>query len=188
MSIFEIIIIGMGLAMDAFAVSVCKGLSMKKMRWKSALIIASYFGTFQAIMPVIGFLLGTSFEDVVKSVDHWIIFGLLLIIGVKMIKDSFDDELEKINDNVDTKTMLLLATATSVDALAVGITFAFLKVNIILSVAIIGVVTFILSLMGVKTGNKFGDKFQSKAVFTGGVILIIIGLKILLEHLGILVI
>lgn len=186
MNIIEILIIGIGLAMDAFAVSVCKGLSMKKMNWKSAIIIALYFGIFQAAMPVLGYFLGSTFSSVVESVDHWIAFVLLSIIGGNMIKESFDDEIEKRNDRVDVKTMLLLAVATSIDALTVGITFAFLKVNIILAVAIIGIITFVLSVLGVKIGNKFGDKFQNKAELFGGIILILIGLKILLEHLEIL--
>jgi len=187
MELFEIVGIGIGLAMDAFAVSICKGLSMKKINWKSAFIIALYFGGFQALMPVVGFLLGTSFSTFVVSVDHWIAFILLAIIGGNMIKDSTDDEVEKRNDNVDFKTMIVLAIATSIDALAVGVTFAFFKVNLILAISIIGIVTFVLSLFGVVIGNKFGDKLQNKAELTGGIILIIIGLKILLEHLGILV-
>lgn len=187
MDLFEIILVGIGLAMDTFAVSVCKGLSMKKMNWKSAIIIALYFGIFQAGMPIIGYFLGTTFSGFVESIDHWIAFFLLSIIGGNMIKESREDEVEKRNDKVDIKTMLLLALATSIDALAVGITFSFLKTNIGLAVTIIGCITFLLSLIGVKVGNKFGDKFQNKAELTGGIILIIIGLKILLEHLGIIV-
>lgn len=183
---FEIVLIGIGLAMDAFAVSVCKGLSMKKMDWRKAIIISLYFGIFQAVMPVIGYFLGTTFSGFVESVDHWIAFILLAIIGGNMIKDSTDDENEKRNDNIDIKTMLLLAIATSIDALAVGITFAFFETNIGLAISIIGLITFILSIIGVKIGNRFGDKFQNKAELTGGIILIIIGLKILLEHLGII--
>lgn len=182
----EIMVIGIGLAMDAFAVSVCKGLSMKKTNWKSAVIIALYFGIFQALMPIIGYFLGTTFSGFVKSVDHWIAFILLSIIGGNMIKESTDDEIEKRNDKVDVKTMSTLALATSIDALAVGITFAFFEANLAQSVIIIGIITFILSIIGVKIGNKFGDKFQNKAEFIGGIILILIGLKILLEHLGIL--
>lgn len=188
MELFEILVIAIGLAMDAFAVSVCKGLSMKKIDWKKAIIIAVYFGTFQALMPVFGYFLGSSFSAFVQKVDHWIAFILLSIIGVNMIKESTDDELEKRNDNVDFKTMVVLAIATSIDALAVGVTFAFFEVNILLAISIIGIITFILSIFGVIIGNKFGDKFQNKAELTGGIILIIIGLKILLEHLGILVI
>lgn len=188
MNLYEIILISIGLAMDAFAVSICKGLSMKKINWKSTLIIAIYFGLFQAIMPVFGYLLGSSFSVIVQKIDHWIAFILLAIIGGNMIKESKDDETEKRNDKVDFKTMIILAIATSIDALAVGVTFAFFKVNIILSISIIGLITFILSFVGVIIGNKFGDKFQNKAEFTGGIILIFIGLKILLEHLGILIV
>ena len=187
MELFEIIAIGIGLAMDAFAVSICKGLSMKKIDWKKAIIIALYFGIFQALMPVLGYFLGSTFSSFVQSVDHWIAFILLAIIGGNMIKDSTDDEVEKRNDKVDVKTMLLLAIATSIDALAVGVTFAFFEVNLLLSISIIGIITFVLSFLGVIIGNKFGDKFQNRAELTGGIVLIIIGLKILLEHLGILV-
>ena len=188
MELFEIVFIGIGLSMDAFAVSICKGLSMKKINWKNALIIALYFGLFQALMPTIGYFLGSTFSNFVESVDHWIAFILLSIIGRNMIKNSANDEVDKINDNVSFKTMILLAIATSIDALAVGVTFAFFKVNLILSITIIGTITFILSIIGVLIGNTFGDKFQNKAELTGGIILIIIGLKILLEHLRILVI
>lgn len=187
MGIFEIILIGLGLAMDAFAVSICKGLSMKKMNWKNAIIISLYFGIFQALMPIVGYFLGTTFSSFVENVDHWIAFILLAIIGGNMIKDSFDDECEKRNDKVDFKTMIILAIATSIDALAVGVTFAFFETNIVLAVSIIGIITFILSLIGVKIGNRFGDKFQNKAELTGGIILIMIGVKILLEHLEILI-
>lgn len=185
MGIVEILLIGIGLAMDAFAVSVCKGLSMKKMDWKKAIIIALYFGIFQAIMPTIGFLLGSVFESFITNIDHWIAFILLALIGANMIKNSFDNEEEKRNNKIDFKSMLILAIATSIDALAVGITFAFFDVNLLLAVSIIGIITFALSILGVKIGNRFGDRFQNKADFTGGVILILIGLKILLEHLGI---
>ena len=186
MELFEIAGIGVGLAMDAFAVSVCKGLSMKKLSWKKAIIIALYFGIFQALMPVLGYFLGSAFSSFIQSVDHWIAFILLAIIGGKMIKDSTEDETENRNDKIDVKTMLLLAVATSIDALAVGVTFAFFKVNLLLSIAIIGVITFVLSFIGVIIGNKFGDKFQHKAELAGGIVLIIIGLKILLEHLELL--
>ena len=186
MSLFEIILIGIGLSMDAFAVSVCKGLSMKRLSIKKSLIIAAYFGLFQALMPVIGYFVGKTLSSYVEAVDHWIAFALLALIGANMIRESFSKEENKSNDSVNFKTMLLLAIATSIDALAVGVTFSFLKVNLLLSVIIIGVITFILSLLGVKIGNKFGDKFDSKAELTGGIILILIGLKILLEHLGII--
>ncbi|MBP3708201.1 MAG: manganese efflux pump [Clostridia bacterium] len=185
MSLIEIIVLSIGLAMDAFAVSICKGLSMKKMNWKNAIIIALYFGLFQALMPVLGYFLGTTFEHIVTNIDHWIAFILLGSIGGNMIKESFDGEDDKKNDSVDFKTMVVLAIATSIDALAVGITFAFLQVNILVAVALIGIITFSISLLGVKVGNRFGDKFQNKAELAGGVILIILGLKILLEHLGV---
>lgn len=187
MGVFEIGLIGLGLAMDAFAVSICKGLSMKKMNWKNAIIISLYFGIFQALMPIIGYFIGTTFSNLVENIDHWIAFILLAIIGGNMIKDSFDDECEKRNEKVDFKTMIILAIATSIDAFAVGVTFAFFKTNIVLAVSIIGIITFILSLTGVKIGNRFGDKFQNKSELTGGIILIIIGIKILLEHLGIII-
>ena len=178
MELFEIIAIGIGLAMDAFAVSICKGLSMKKIDWKKAIIIALYFGIFQALMPILGYFLGSTFSSFVQSVDHWIAFILLAIIGGNMIKDSADDEVEKRNDKVDVKTMLLLAIATSIDALAVGVTFAFFEVNLLLSISIIGIITFVLSFLGVIIGNKFGDKFQNRAELAGGIVLIIIGLKL----------
>lgn len=186
MGFIEIFLIGISLAMDAFAVSVCKGLSMKKINYKKAIIIALYFGIFQALMPVIGYFLGSAFETLVTKIDHWIAFILLGAIGANMIKESFSKESENVNDNVDFKTMVILAIATSIDALAVGITFAFLQVNLLYSVIIIGVVTSLLSFIGVYIGNKFGSKFESKAEFAGGIILILMGLKILLEHLGII--
>lgn len=186
MGLLETFFIGLGLSMDAFAVSICKGLAIKKFELKKAVIIGLYFGIFQAGMPVIGYLLGTTFQNLVTNVDHWIAFILLLIIGVTMIRESFDDEKEKKNDKLDLKTMLLLSIATSIDALAVGITFAFLKTKLLIPILIIGVTTFILSIFGVKIGNKFGDRFQNKAEFLGGSILILIGLKILLEHLNII--
>ncbi len=186
MGIVEIILIGLGLAMDAFAVSVCKGLSMKKLNWKKAIIIGLYFGIFQMLMPIVGYFLGTAFEGFVTSVDHWIAFILLLIIGGKMIAEALGNEDSKnCNDNVNFKTMIVLAIATSIDALAVGITFAFLQTNIILASSIIGIITFFVSLIGVKIGNRFGNVYEKKAEFVGGLILVIIGLKILLEHLGI---
>ena len=188
MSFAEIFFIGIGLAMDAFAVSICKGLALKKMNWKSAFIIAIYFGLFQAIMPVFGYFLGTTFERFVTAIDHWIAFILLCIIGGSMIREAFDNEDEKKNDKLDFKTMIVLAIATSIDALAVGITFAFFDVNILFATSLIGIITFIISIFGVKIGNKFGDKYQNKAEFAGGTLLILLGIKILLEHLVILVI
>lgn len=186
MEMVSILLIGVGLAMDAFAVAICKGLSMKKLEWKKAFIIALYFGIFQAGMPVIGYFLGTSFESLVTKIDHWIAFLLLGIIGINMIKEAFECDCENVNDKVDFKTMIILAIATSIDALAIGITFAFLRTNITLAAIVIGIVTFALSLIGVKIGNKFGNKYQKKAEIFGGIILILIGTKILLEHLGIL--
>lgn len=183
MKLFELFFISIGLAMDAFAVSICKGLSMKKMNWKKAIIIGLYFGFFQGLMPVIGYFLGSRFETIVTNVDHWIAFILLSIIGGNMIKESRAVETEYCNDDISFKTMLMLAIATSIDALAVGITFAFLKVNFVLSISMIGVVTFILSIIGVKIGNKFGDKYENKAEMLGGCILIIMGIKILVQHL-----
>lgn len=182
MSTIEIILIGVGLAMDAFAVAVCKGLSIKKIDVKKELIVGSYFGLFQGLMPLLGFLLGTTFQDIIIKIDHWVAFLLLSVIGSNMIKDSFSKESENINDKVDFKTMFPLAIATSVDALAVGITFAFLKVNIVLASSVIAITTLLLSILGVKIGNKFGNKYEKKAEFVGGAILILIGLKILIEH------
>ena len=186
MGIVEIILIGVSLAMDAFAVSICKGLSMKKMNIKKAFIIGLYFGFFQALMPVIGYFLGSSFEHLITNIDHWIAFILLSFIGGNMIREAFGSDSENCNDKVNFKTMLPLALATSIDALAVGITFSFLDVEIFSSATIIGITTLIISIFGVKIGNKFGDKYEAKAEICGGVILILIGLKILLEHLGIL--
>lgn len=188
MDLVTIVLISIGLAMDAFAVSICKGLSMKKLDMKKALIIGLYFGLFQGMMPIIGYLLGKNFSDVVEVVDHWIAFILLGFIGGKMIKESLSKDDEGCTDDVSFKTMVVLAIATSIDALAVGITFAFLKnTYLVLSFVLIGIITFVLSVLGVKIGNVFGDKYEKKAEFAGGLILILLGLKILLEHLGILV-
>lgn len=182
MGITEIILIGIGLAMDAFAVSICKGLSMKKINWKKTIIIAIYFGAFQAIMPSLGYCFGTTCQTFVNKLDHWVAFILLTIIGANMIKESFSKESENFNDKIDFKTMSILALATSIDALTVGISFAFLKINLLLAVSIIGVVTFAISIIGVKIGNKFGKKYENKAEFAGGLILIFIGIKMLIEH------
>ena len=186
MEIIELLLIAIGLAMDAFAVSICKGLAMKRMNWKNAVIVGIYFGVFQALMPVIGYFLGTTFENLVTKIDHWIAFILLVLIGGKMIKEAFDNNAEGYSDSVNFKTMLVLAIATSIDVLAVGITFAFLQTNIVLAVILIGIVTFILSIVGVKIGNQFGIKYEKRAEIIGGIILILIGIKILLEHLGII--
>ncbi len=186
MGIIELIFLSIGLAMDAFAVAICKGLSMSKIKWENACVIGTYFGLFQAIMPLIGYLLGVSFQDKICSVDHWVAFILLSVIGLNMIKEAISKENEKQNDSIKFKDMLILAVATSIDALAVGITFAFLKVNIWFAISLIGIITFTISVAGVKIGNIFGDKYEKKAEFTGGLILILLGTKILLEHLGIL--
>ena len=159
---------------------------MKKMNWKKAIIIGLYFGGLQALMPTLGFFLGTAFQNLITSIDHWIAFILLGIIGGEMIKESFDDDSENKNDDVSFKTMTVLAIATSIDALAIGITFAFLKVNLVLAVSLIGIITFILSVAGTKIGNRFGDKYENKAELVGGIILVLLGVKILLEHLGII--
>ncbi len=183
MGIIEIILIAVGLAMDAFAVSICKGLSMPKMDWKKAGIIGLYFGGFQALMPTIGYFLGVGFEDKIKSIDHWIALILLSIIGINMIREAFSNE-EEADDKIVFKTMIVLAIATSIDALTVGVTFAFLSVNIWFSIVVIGIITYVMSMIGVKIGNVFGDKYKFKAEITGGVILILLGINVLLEHLG----
>ena len=184
MSLFTLFVTAVGLSMDAFAVSVCKGLAMKKLSLKKAFIIGLWFGGFQALMPTLGYLLGTRFEQYVTTIDHWIAFALLVLIGANMIKEALSKEEDSANDSVDFKTMFLLAVATSIDALAVGITYAFLQVQIVPAVTFIGVITFSLSIAGVKIGNVFGLKYKKKAEITGGVILIVMGTKILLEHLG----
>jgi len=187
MGLVELFLIALGLSMDAFAVSVCKGLKMPKLNLRQGFIIALFFGGFQAVMPLIGWLLGKQFESYITSIDHWIAFILLGIIGFKMIVEAIrgneDDEVG--NDEFDFKELLILAIATSIDALAVGITFAFLQVSIVPAVSFIGITTFVLSLIGVVIGKTFGIKYKSKAEIAGGIILILMGLKILLEHLGI---
>ena len=180
MGILELILTSIGLAMDAFAVAVCKGLSMKKMSLKKAGIIALYFGGFQAIMPLIGYYLANIFKDKVTQISNIIAFFLLFFIGAKMIKEAFETDNENYNEEVDFKTMIILAIATSIDALAVGISLAFLNANIWISIACIGIITFILSIIGVKIGNIFGNKFEKKAQIAGGIILILIGFKILI--------
>ena len=186
MSLFSLFVIAVGLSMDAFAVSICKGLAMKKIDLKKAGIVGLWFGGFQALMPLIGYLLGSQFEQYITAIDHWIAFVLLGLIGGSMIKESLSKEEECANDSLDCKTMFLLAVATSIDALAVGVTFAFLQVDIVPAVTFIGITTFVLSAIGVKIGNVFGIKYKSKAELAGGIILIVMGIKILLEHLGIL--
>ena len=172
--------------MDAFAVSVCKGLSMQKMNWRHALVIGLYFGGFQAGMPLIGYLLGMGFQSRIEAVDHWIAFLLLGFIGINMIRESRDTDEEHVDPSIGFRTMVVLAVATSIDALAVGVTFAFLQVAILPAVCFIGVVTFFLSAVGVKIGNVFGTRYKSRAELTGGIILVLMGIKILAEHLGFL--
>ena len=187
MTFLELLLIAIGLSMDAFAVSICKGLSTRQLKVKHYLLVGFWFGGFQALMPVIGYLLGTSFEQYITSVDHWIAFGLLVLIGGNMIKESLHKDCENCSSSFDFKTMLLLAIATSIDALAIGVTFALLPdVNIYLAVSLIGVTTFIFSARGLKVGNIFGVKYKSKAEFAGGLILVLMGTKILLEHLGVI--
>ena len=186
MSLLTLFITAVGLSMDAFAVSICKGLAMKKLDLKKALIIGLWFGGFQALMPAAGYFLGSRFEQYVTAIDHWIAFILLSLIGANMIKEALSKEENEANDSVDIKTMFLLAVATSIDALAVGVTYAFLRVAVIPAISFIGITTFILSVAGVRVGNIFGIKYKSKAEFTGGVILILIGIRILTEHLGLL--
>lgn len=183
MSLTELFIIAVGLSMDAFAVSVCKGLAMPRMSWKGALIVGLYFGGFQAAMPLFGYFLGSRFSMAIRAYDHWIAFALLVIIGAGMVKESFEKEAECTNASLDVRGMVLLAVATSIDALAVGVTFAFLNVDIAPAVSFIGAVTFTLSIVGVKVGNAFGCQYKSKAELAGGAILILMGGKILLEHL-----
>lgn len=182
MSIVEIFILAVGLSMDAFAVSICKGLSVRKLYPRHSLITGLYFGGFQAGMPLIGYFLGTQFKSLITSIDHWIAFILLGLIGANMIRESFGEP-DELNESFSPSTMLPLAIATSIDALAVGVTFAFLNVNVASSVSIIGITTFILSAAGVRIGNVFGAKFKSKAELAGGIVLVLIGIKILIEHL-----
>ena len=186
MGLIELFLIAVGLSMDAFAVSVCKGLAMPKCTFKKAAIVGLWFGGFQALMPAIGYILGAQFQEAIASIDHWIAFLLLALIGGNMIHEALDNDEEEADASLDVKTMFLLAVATSIDALAIGITFAFLKVSIIPAVCFIGIVTFIISFAGVKIGNVFGARYKNKAEIVGGVILILLGLKILLDHLGFL--
>lgn len=188
MGLFELVIVAIGLSMDAFAVSLCKGLNSKKQIFSHTLIIAAFFGGFQAIMPLIGWFLGSQFEQYITPYDHWVALILLSLIGGKMLFEAFseDDDSEKCNYRVDFKELTILAIATSIDALAVGITFACLKVSILPSITIIGVITFVLSIIGVSIGSKFGMKFKSKAEIAGGLVLIFIGIKIFLDHLNII--
>ena len=187
MGFFDFLLTGVGLSMDAFAVSVCKGLGMRRMRYDQAFVISLYFGVFQALMPLIGWLLGTSFSRYIQAFDHWIAFVLLAFLGGKMLWDVFhekeDGEQESAERRLDHRELFMLAIATSIDALAVGIAFACLDVNIWSSISIIGVTTLVISFAGVWIGNRFGNRFQKKAEIAGGLVLILIGVKILAEHL-----
>lgn len=185
MSILDLFILAVGLSMDAFAVSVCKGLSLGKIKPKHMCIAGAWFGGFQALMPLIGYFLGSFFAEMIEKYDHWVAFVLLAIIGGNMIKESFGKD-EKVDSSMDVKSMLLLAIATSIDALAVGVTFAFLQVQIVPAVSFIGVITFIFSAVGVKIGSLFGTKYKSKTELFGGIVLVLIGIKILLEGIGVL--
>ena len=188
MDLLTLFFLAVGLSMDAFAVSICKGLAMKKITFKQAAIVGLWFGGFQALMPTLGFFLGTTFADLVNAVADWIAFALLALIGANMIKEALSKEEEEADASLSFKKMFILAVATSIDAFAVGVSFAFMEIGtlIIPAVLFIGVITFILSMAGVKVGNVFGTKYKSKAEFAGGVILILLGVKIILEHFGIL--
>ena len=187
MSIPELLILAIGVSMDALAVAICKGLSIQKLKLRHALIVGLWFGVFQALMPTIGWLLGSAFTDLITSVDHWVAFVLLAIIGGNMIREALSKkEEDEVDPSLALGAMLILAVATSIDALAVGVTLALLNVKIVATVLSIGLCTFIISTIGVKIGNVFGMKFKSKAELLGGAVLILIGLKILLEHLGVI--
>ena len=187
MTFLELLLIAIGLSMDAFSVSICKGLTTKRFSWRMALVCGLWFGGFQALMPTIGYFLGAQFQEMIEAYDHWIAFGLLFLIGANMIREALSKkEEESTNGALDFKTMLLLAIATSIDALAVGVSFACIQVKLWSSVLIIGLTTFVFSVLGVKIGNVFGSKYEKSAGIIGGIILILIGLKILLEHLGII--
>lgn len=186
-----LLLMGVGLSMDAFAVSVCKGLAMRRVNKKQCFVIALFFGGFQALMPLIGWFLGSQFEQYITSIDHWIAFILLGFIGGKMILEAVrekdeKDEVEQMDPPLDLKELFVMAVATSIDALAVGITFAFLDIPILEAILVIGITTFIICVIGVYVGNFFGSRYKRKATFAGGVILVLLGVKILLEHLGIL--
>lgn len=186
----EFVLLGVGLAMDAFAVAVCKGLAMRRVNKKQALVIGLFFGGFQALMPLIGWALGSRFEQYITNIDHWIAFLLLAFIGGKMILEALKPEeqveIEEMDPPLDIKELFILAVATSIDALAVGITFAFLDYPIVEAISVIGAVTFVIAVGGVYVGNFFGNKYKNKAEFAGGVILVLLGTRILLSHLGIL--
>ncbi len=186
MTFLELFLIAIGLSMDAFSVSICKGLTTKKFSWPMALICGLWFGGFQVLMPIIGYYLGAQFQEMIEAYDHWIAFGLLFLIGANMIREAVWGKEESQDGSLGFKTMLLLAIATSIDALAVGVSFACIRVKLWSSVIVIGLTTFAFSVLGVKIGNVFGSKYEKSAEIIGGIILIIIGLKILLEHLGVI--
>lgn len=183
MDFWELLIIAVGVSMDAFAIAICKGLSVEKLKTKHLLITGLWFGGAQALMPLLGYLLGGSFSNIIASVDHWFSFALLVLIGVNMVKES-REETETLNDSFSIKVMFPLAIADSIDALAVGVTFAFQEVRIIPAITMIGITTFLFSALGVKIGNQFGARYRSKAELAGGLILILMGVFILLEDLA----
>lgn len=188
MGLLELFLIGIGLSMDAFAAAVCRGLAMHKLNWKHTFVIATYFGGFQALMPFLGWKLGSTFARYIRNIDHWIAFFLLALIGGNMIREAIMEGGEcaggyNFKDRLDHKQLFLMAIATSIDALAVGVTFAFLNISIIPAISLIGIITFILSIAGVIVGNFFGSRFKKQAEITGGIILILLGVKILIEHL-----
>ena len=184
MQFWELVLIGISLSMDAFAVALCQGLSMPRVKWGRALLVAGFFGGFQALMPLIGYFLGSSLKSLIESYDHWIAFVLLALIGANMIREAFSEE-ETQNDSFSFRTMFMMAIATSIDALAAGIAFAVLSTSITRPVIIIGLVTAALSMLGVMIGSRFGQKFRSKAQVAGGAVLCLIGIKILLDHLNV---
>lgn len=187
MDLLSLLLLAVGLSMDAFAVSICKGLAVGKVKAKHMCIVGAWFGGFQALMPTVGYLLGTRFEKYITAVDHWIAFVLLMLIGANMIREALSKgEEEEADASLSFKTMLLLAVATSIDALAVGVTFAFLQVNIVPAALTIGATTFLISAIGVKVGSVFGLRYKKRAELAGGAILCLLGVKILLEHLGVL--
>jgi len=186
MDLISVVLIAIGLAMDAFAVSICKGLAMKTPSLRSMIIIGIWFGGFQMLMPIVGYYLGESFYQYIADIDHWVAFGLLLLIGLNMIREALTGEEEDVDDSIGFKIMLLLAIATSIDALAVGISMAMEGADIWVDASIIGIITLIISIIGVKLGSIVGDRYSSKAELAGGIILILIGLKILLEGLNVL--
>lgn len=186
MGLIELFILAVGLSMDAFAVSVCKGLAMERPTWRRAVVPGLWFGAFQGLMPLLGWLLGSRFAQYITAVDHWIAFALLVILGVNMLREARCADDGEADASLGVRTMLAMAVATSIDALAVGITFAFLEVAIVPAVCFIACVTFVISTLGVKVGALFGDRFQAKAEALGGIILVVLGVKILLEHVGVL--